>query len=115
MEENLIYIAHEKEIAQLKVFLEIEVGDTSKDVLLDNLIDKCIAEFGFVTHRRGADTDLLYNYKSTILSMVVENYNRLGSEGVASQSFSGTSESLLDGYTANLSAAIKSCRKMRFL
>ena len=39
--------------------------------------------------------------------------NRLGSEGLASQSFSGVSESFIDGYPADILAALNRKRKIK--
>lgn len=41
--------------------------------------------------------------------------NRMGSEGVASQSYSGVSESYIDGYPAHIQAILNSKRKMKTL
>lgn len=41
--------------------------------------------------------------------------NRLNTEGLASQSFSGVSESYIDGYPADIQAVLKRKRKGKFL
>lgn len=41
--------------------------------------------------------------------------NRMGSEGLQSQSYSGVSENYLDGYPAHIKAVLDSKRKMKTL
>ena len=41
--------------------------------------------------------------------------NRLNTEGLASQSFSGVSESYIDGYPADIQAVLNRKRKVKFL
>ena len=44
--------------------------------------------------------------------MALVMVNRSGSEGLASQGFSGVSESYLDGYPAEVQAALRRYRKL---
>jgi hypothetical protein len=45
--------------------------------------------------------------------IAVIKLNRIGTEGAASQSFSGVSESYLDGYPADIKAALNRKRKIK--
>lgn len=47
--------------------------------------------------------------------MAVIKLNRMGTEGLAAQSYSGTNESYVDGYPADIMAILKSKRKMRVI
>ena len=47
--------------------------------------------------------------------MAVIKLNRMGSEGLASQSFSGVSESYIDGYPADIMAILNRKRKVKVL
>lgn len=37
-----------------------------------------------------------------VVKMVIQNYNKRGSEGISSQGYSGVSESFVDGYTQDV-------------
>lgn len=50
-----------------------------------------------------------------IIQMVIEKYNRMGSEGATSQSFSGISESYNDFYSDKIVRALNKHRKVRCL
>lgn len=55
-----------------------------------------------------------------VLELVAENIaviklNRMNSEGLASQSYSGVSESYLDGYPAEIQAILRRKRKVKVL
>ncbi len=88
--------------------------DGAKDDLLELLIEMCSDEILSYCNLDVVPDRL----NSILLKMVVQTYNRVNSEGIASQSFSGVSESFLDGYSADVVAALnsnKAKRKVRFL
>ena len=61
--------------------------------------------------RRTADTELeLVAEKLTVIKL-----NRMNTEGLASQSYSGVSESYVDGYPADILAVLNRKRKVKFL
>lgn len=61
--------------------------------------------------RRTADTELeLIAEKLTVLKL-----NRMNTEGLASQSYSGVSESYIDGYPADILAVLNRKRKVKFI
>lgn len=56
----------------------------------------------------------------TVLELAAEQIaviklNRFGSEGLSSQSYSGVSESYIDGYPAEIQAVLNRKRKVKFL
>lgn len=59
-----------------------------------------------------------YREADTALELVAEKIaiiklNRMNTEGLASQSFSGTSESYIDGYPAEIQAVLNRKRKIK--
>ena len=86
------------EVLQIKTLLGIESSDTSKDILLNTIIDMCADEA--VTYCRLSEYE--DKLDGAVIKMVIQSYNRLGSEGIASQSFSGVNESYVEGYTLDI-------------
>lgn len=91
--------------------LQVLTGRTDKDALLTVLLEQAQEEFKQICNRE----DVPANAENVVNSMVVEKYNRFGTEGLAAQSFSGTSENFVDGYTAHILTALSRFRKARFL
>lgn len=56
-------------------------------------------------------TDECMNY--VIARIAVIHLNRIGTEGLASQSFSGVSENYIDGYPADIIAILNMKRKIK--
>ena len=52
---------------------------------------------------------------SAIVNMALVKLNRYGAEGVASQGFSGVSESYLDGYPEEIRSVLRRYRKLVIL
>lgn len=94
-------------LEKVKVYLGIT--DTEKDSLLNILIENAEAAFMDATSRDSA------NYQTVILKMVIEDYNRYGSEGISSLSFGSASESVLEDYSAGLQKQIRRLKKVRVL
>ena len=59
--------------------------------------------------------DLDYSLELQALKIAVIKLNRIGTEGLASQSFSGVSESYIDGYPADIVAALNRKRKIKII
>lgn len=57
--------------------------------------------------------ELDYSLEMVAVRIAVIKLNRLNSEGLASQSFSGTSESYIDGYPADILAVLNRKRKIK--
>jgi len=93
-------------LTQVKLLLGIT--DTSKDALLTLLIENCSDEAVAYCNLPEYDEKL----DRIVVKMVIQTYNRIGSEGVAAQSFSGVSESFIDGYTLDIKTALNRYRKL---
>lgn len=87
----------------LKTLLQIE--DTSQDTLLTTLIEQCTAEYLSRTHQAEADENI-------VDAMVVEKFNRLGTEGVQNIGYSGITESYESDYSEQTRALIRSKTRM---
>jgi hypothetical protein len=96
---------------QVKLLLGLSSTDTSKDDLLDTLIQMCSDEAVAYCNLLEYDEKL----DRIVIKMVIQTYNRIGSEGVASQSFSGVGETFIDGYTLDIKTALNRYRKMVLL
>lgn len=52
---------------------------------------------------------------NVVKQITVIKLHRIGSEGIASQSFSGVSESFINGYPADIQAILNGKRKLKLL
>lgn len=91
-----------------KIKLLLGITDNTKDALLNLLIDQAIDQAINITHN-----DAVSSYDSIIASMVVWRYNRLGSEGVTSENYSGVSFNYSSDYPEPLLKELNSFRKVR--
>ena len=66
---------------------------------------------GYCKREVGSDAIL----KFIVEQIAVIKLNRSNTEGLSSQSYSGVSESYIDGYPAEIKAVLNSKRKVRFL
>ena len=73
--------------------LLLNINNDSKDALLQLLIQQAEDEAKDFTHRED-----VCELQSTIERMVVYNYNRIGTEGLNSESYSGTSYNYTTDY-----------------
>lgn len=94
--------------SNIKILLGIT--DTSKDELLALLYEQCEAQFLDYTHQESTE-----GREHIITRMVVESYNQLGSEGISAHSFSGVTETPIDGYSSILRGMLKNSRKLRLI
>lgn len=78
---------------------------------LECLIDEAQEDFKTICNR----DDVPDNASAIISQMVAFRYNHLGAEGLASQSFSGMSESLMSDYPDNLKRAMYGWRKVKLV
>lgn len=92
----------------IKIILGI--NDSSKDELLTLLLEQAIDEVINYTH-----DNCTAGLETTICRMVVYNYNRLGTEGVNSENFSGVSYNYSTDYPDNIMRVLKAHRKIRVL
>lgn len=99
-----------EQLDKIKVLLKLD-GDTSKDTLINVLIEQAQSEFKDYCNRE----EVPIAATSVINEMVLVKYSKLGVEGLASQSFSGISDNFIDGYPANLTKVLNRYRKAKFL
>lgn len=86
---------------RIKILLGIPAEDTSKDDLLAVLLDEAEDDARMITRR-----DRLFGMESVIERMVVYLFNRLGTEGLNSESYSGASYNYKDGYPEDIMDAL---------
>lgn len=91
--------------------LQVLIGRTDKDAILNYLIVQAQCDFKAYCNR----TDVPAGTDDIIIQMVLVKWNRLGAEGLGSESFSGVSNNYIDGYPANITAALNNYRKMKIL
>lgn len=92
-------------LEKIKIYLGIT--DTEKDSLLEIMIENAEASFEDATNRTAAD------HSNIILKMVVEDFNRYGSEGISSLSFGSGSETVLQDYSEGLQKQIRKLKQVR--
>lgn len=80
-----------------------------KNAILALILDVVTQEFLDYTNRE----DLPNGANAVVLQMAVIRYNRIGSEGLASQGYSGVSESYIDGYPDNIRKQLNRYRKLK--
>ena len=85
--------------------------DYTKDELLTMLIDDAKIEAVDYCNLSIYDVKL----DSTLVKMVIQTYNKSITQGIASESFSGVSESYINGYTSDVISLLNKNRKVKFL
>ncbi len=93
-----------------KVKTYLGIADTSKDAVLQLLIDDAAAYAVNYCDLSVYDSQL----DSAVFRMVLQDYTRLGSQGIAAQSYSGASEQYLNGYSEDIHALLRKYRKVKF-
>ena len=91
--------------------LLLNIGDESKDALLMALIERA-QEFALNYTNNAGCMELI---QGTIISMVINDYNRLGSEGVDSENYSGVSFRYAAGYSDDIMKQLRPFRKVRVI
>ena len=81
-----------------KVKLLLGLTDASKDELIEVLIDGAVEDAVAITGNKYIQDEL----PNTIVKMVVYNYNRLGTEGLENESYSGITYNYSDGYPQDI-------------
>jgi len=90
-----------------KIKTLIGLTDNTKDTLLSILIQQCEDEAVAYTHN-----DCLAELESTLIQMVIYKYNRLGTEGVSSEGYSGVSYNYTDDYPESILRGLRAKRKV---
>ena len=86
-------------------------NNTYTDDLINLFIDDTTKEVKIYCNREDIDIEL----ESIIRKIVIIKLNRMNSEGLSSQSFSGVSESFIDGYPQDIIAVLNRKRKLKTL
>ena len=93
--------------------IKLQLGDSASnysDALIALIYKQTLAEVEDYCKR---DIDIVLEY--TAQRMTVVKLNRMGTEGLANQSYSGVSESFLDGYPSDIQATLIRKRKLKTL
>lgn len=90
-----------------KIKLLLGLKDETKDDLLTILIETAIDEALAYTHR-----DCVDELDTSIIQMVVYKYNRIGTEGVDSENYSGVSFDYSADYPESIMRGLRSKRKV---
>ena len=86
-------------------------NNTYTDELINLFIEDTTKEVKIYCNREDIDTEL----ESVIRRIVIIKLNRMNSEGLSSQGFSGVSESFIDGYPQDIIAILNRKRKLKTL
>lgn len=86
-------------------------NNTYTDDLINLFIDDTTKEVKIYCNREDIDVEL----ESIIRKIVIIKLNRINSEGLSSQSFSGVSESFIDGYPQDIITVLNRKRKLKTL
>lgn len=86
-------------------------NNTYTDSLINLFIEDTTKEVKIYCNREDIDTEL----ESVIRRIVIIKLNRMNSEGLSSQSYSGVSESFIDGYPQDIIAVLNRKRKLKTL
>lgn len=96
-------------IEEIKLLLG-DAADNYSDALISLVYKMSLAE---VEDYTGRDADAALELVAEKIAII--KLNRINTEGLASQSFSGISESYVDGYPADILAALNRKRKLRVM
>jgi hypothetical protein len=97
-------------LEKIKLLLS-RVDDDTADELLNTLIAMCKEEAYIYCNLPEYDTKLDF----IVVSMVIEKYNRMGSEGALSQSSSGVSAAYDSFYSDKVVRMLNKFRKVRMV
>lgn len=97
-------------LERIKLLLN-KVDDDSVDELLNTLIAICKDEAYIYCNLTSYDSKLDF----IVVSMVIEKYNRIGSEGATSQSASGVSSSYDSFYSDKVVRLLNKYRKVKMV
>lgn len=86
-------------------------NNTYTDDLINLFIEDTITEVKVYCNREDIDTEL----ESVIRRIVIIKLNKINAEGLSSQSFSGVSESFIDGYPQDIVSILNRKRKLKTL
>ena len=90
-----------------KVKLLLGIADNTKDDLLTLLIEQAVEEAIVYTHNECVD-----ELNTSIIQMVVYKYNRIGTEGVDSEGYSGVRFQYSSDDPENIMGGLRAKRKV---
>ncbi len=96
-------------IDELKILLG-DAAENYSDAQIGLALKLALAEVEAFTKRQ-----LDYELELTAMRIAIIKLNRLNTEGLAAQAFSGVSESYLDGYPEDIMMVLRSKRKLKTL
>ena len=94
-----------------RIKLLLNITDESKDALLNELIDNATE---FAQNYINND-DALDHLTGTLIAMVIYDYNRMGTEGLTSENYSGVSFGYASGYSDDIMKQLRRYRKVRVI
>ena len=94
-----------------RIKLLLNITDDSKDALLNELIDNATE----VAQNYINNDDALENLTGTLIAMVIYDYNRMGTEGLTSENYSGVSFGYASGYSDDIMKQLRRYRKVRVI
>lgn len=80
------------------------------DELIDLIINQTMEEIQLYCNR-----PISYDMEAIVVQIVIIRLNRLNTEGLSNQSFSGVSESFIDGYPKEILDILNRKRKIKTL
>lgn len=87
------------------------INNVHPDELINLFIEDTTKEVQIYCNREDIDAEL----ESVIRKIVIIKLNRLNSDGLASQSYSGVSETFIDGYPQDVILLLNKKRKIKTL
>lgn len=94
-----------------KIKARVQIEDNSRDYLILDLIEDAKEDLKFMTN--SPNLEMTSKVEGIIKELVIIKFNRLGAEGVSSESVNGHSQSFIDGLPKDLKLKILSMRKLR--
>ena len=91
--------------------IKILLGDAAANYT-DAQIELCL-KMAFAEVQGYCNRELDYELELIAQKIAIIKLNRLNTEGVSSQSYSGVSESYIDGYPADIKAVLNRKRKIK--
>lgn len=91
--------------------IKIQLGDAATNYTDDQI--SLALKYAMAEVEDYCNRDLDYSLELTAARIAVIKLNRSNSEGLASQSYSGVSESYIDGYPADILAVLNRKRKIK--
>ena len=91
--------------------IKIQLGDAASNFTDDQI--SLALKYAMAEVEDYCNRELDYSLELIAARIAVIKLNRMNSEGLASQSYSGSSESYIDGYPADILAVLNRKRKIK--